>query len=419
MSTAVTEREVRSSGGAAKNSRQQQEAMYSKSIAAYSAALDVVSKAITALDAISTGGAKVGSKREELSLLRGFLGFKKAMRQFSLNKRLAVSFGRRWKAQLVRGKEEGTAGDEAGRVNMAVRAEDIVHLYGALRQIVEEAAQLPGVADDDDLVDELNAKAAAARACRCYYLAESYASTRDEDKGEEEREDIAEEEGDDDEESRGSKKAAKATEKAEAKKLMSTMALYTHAGDLLVLARDLLEACDQGDDETNVGEELRELEELSVNLGGAKSRAQAIAFLQAGSSGATNMGARRAGRVEPSLISRLSECETELGQQQQQQQQQQQRRRRRGKKDGYGGGKYEGKNKKGNKEGVGGNGGFGGGSTYVYRVAALPPALRAVPCKPMVFDLAHNFLETPGFDSKVRFQGGKSSERQDGEAGIG
>ena len=81
---------------------------------------------------------------------------------------------------------------------MAVRAEDIVHLYGALRQIVEEAAQLPGVADDDDLVDELNAKAAAATACRCYYLAESYASTRDEDKGEEEREDIAEEEGDDD-----------------------------------------------------------------------------------------------------------------------------------------------------------------------------------------------------------------------------
>ena len=58
----------------------------------------------------------------------------------------------------------------------ASRPEDIVHLYSSLAQILQDMLALPGVEEDDDLADSLQAKLTSVRAHRCYFLAETYSS---------------------------------------------------------------------------------------------------------------------------------------------------------------------------------------------------------------------------------------------------
>lgn len=53
---------------------------------------------------------------------------------------------------------------------------DVVRLYEVILQNIGDLQQMPGVEENDKLVKELNAKAAAYKAHRCYYLAKEYTS---------------------------------------------------------------------------------------------------------------------------------------------------------------------------------------------------------------------------------------------------
>jgi hypothetical protein len=66
-------------------------------------------------------------------------------------------------------------------------SEDLVHVYGAMIAVLEEGLSLPGVEDDDDVVDVLTARLSSARAHKCFYLAAHFAApkkTEEEEKGE-------------------------------------------------------------------------------------------------------------------------------------------------------------------------------------------------------------------------------------------
>jgi len=42
-----------------------------------------------------------------------------------------------------------------------------------------------------------------------------------------------------------------------------------------------------------------------------------------------------------------------------------------------------------------------GGEVVTHRLGSVPPAFQAAECKPMLFNLAHNFLEFPDLDAKA------------------
>ena len=86
--------------------------------------------------------------------------------QFERSKRLAMDLRDKWRLH------NDTA--SAGQNRSATRPEDIVHLYSALQQILQDILALPGVEEDDDMIDTLNARQALVRAHRCYFLAETY-----------------------------------------------------------------------------------------------------------------------------------------------------------------------------------------------------------------------------------------------------
>lgn len=278
-----------------------------------------------------------------------------------------------------------------------------MHLYGGLKQILEEALKLPGVEDDDELVDELSARLLAVRAQRAYFLAETHTAA-------------------------GSGKKA--------------VALYDHAAELAESAVESLKACtfdhgsgEEGTSSTSTssngtgsgggGEaflaaELSELLELRQDVAGAKSRALAQAVLQsplilakavgeAGGGGArgggggseASGGGQRVGAVP--LLERLSEFDAGLVEV------------------GVGGGakaksskKLKGKKAKEAAAAASAAAAAAeAGTNVTYKVATVPPSLEAVPCKPMLFNLAHNFIDFPDLDAKA------GVKKQAGEAGSG
>lgn len=70
-------------------------------------------------------------------------------------------------AELVSSIEQEPAG-----------AEPLVHLYDNLSQLAQDMAALPGVAENDSLVETLEARIATYRAQKCYYLAETFFDRR-------------------------------------------------------------------------------------------------------------------------------------------------------------------------------------------------------------------------------------------------
>jgi hypothetical protein len=85
----------------------------------------------------------VEQERSDLALLKGCLGHTKSMRMLTRSSRLAAELKRKWRAVVAAGASNGAT------AATTTRPEDIVHLYGALKQILEEALKLPGVEDED------------------------------------------------------------------------------------------------------------------------------------------------------------------------------------------------------------------------------------------------------------------------------
>mmetsp|Transcript_77232 Transcript_77232/g.222169 ORF Transcript_77232/g.222169 Transcript_77232/m.222169 type:complete len:185 (-) Transcript_77232:87-641(-) len=162
---------------------------------------------------------------------------------------------------------------------------------------------LPGVEEDDDLADALQAKLASVRAHRCYFLAETYSTN------------------------------AKSSE---------ALVLYDHAAQIAAQASDLLETCE------DVQDELAEITLLQGAVSGAKSRAQAQAFLSSKS--------KEAPASEPPPSSGLQQRLA-----------------------AYDAGKV--------------------GDSF--KLAEVPPGFRPIQCKPLLFDVAHNYLDFPDFDEKA------------------
>jgi signal recognition particle subunit SRP68 len=121
--------------------------------------------------------------------------------------------------------------------------EDIVRLYDSAISSLNDMALLDGYREETSLMEQLVARQAAAKACRCYYLAESYGS---------------------------------ATRYPEAQ------ALYRRAADLMVEAAGLLQDAGYKRDSS----ELHSLANLEMLIDGAKARAHAQAFVKILSGGA-------------------------------------------------------------------------------------------------------------------------------------
>jgi len=343
------------------------ENQFSRVIGGYEDALAAVRKHEHTLDAMvatTGGGSKVEQERADLALLKGALGHSKSMRMLTRSRRLVGDLKRKWRAVVAVG---GAA--TATQAASASKPEDIVHLYGGLKQILEEALKLPGVEDDDELVDELSSRLAAVRAQRCYFLAETHTAV-------------------------GHGKKA--------------VVLYDHAAQLAASAADALQACGfehgSGEEASSAGSsssgeaflaaELAELAELGRDVAGAKSRAQAQAVLQSPLV-ASALGAEKGGGggCSAPLLERLSEFDAglvELG--------------------GKNGKslkptttkKLKGKKAKDAAAAVAAEADAAeSGTNVTYKVASVPPALEAVPCKPMLFNLAHNFIDFPDLDAKA------------------
>eukprot|EP00617_Octactis_speculum_P026972 CAMPEP_0185745674 /NCGR_PEP_ID=MMETSP1174-20130828/4077_1 /TAXON_ID=35687 /ORGANISM="Dictyocha speculum, Strain CCMP1381" /LENGTH=599 /DNA_ID=CAMNT_0028419843 /DNA_START=22 /DNA_END=1822 /DNA_ORIENTATION=- len=210
---------------------ERKESQYFKVINAYDDALHTLSTKLDKLSEVS-GGAKAEAMRRDLSLLTGALSYLKLSRMLERNKQLATGLRATWRAETLA---------RAGGAN--ARPEDIVHLYDAVGQIYQDMIKLTGVEDDDDLMDEFQAKMMLNRACRCFFLAETYSNN-----------------------SRPS----------------DALALYNHANNIAIAAADQLETL-RPEDETeakSVEQELEQVRELQSEAAGARSRVQAQAFLR-------------------------------------------------------------------------------------------------------------------------------------------
>mmetsp|Transcript_4852 Transcript_4852/g.11423 ORF Transcript_4852/g.11423 Transcript_4852/m.11423 type:complete len:372 (-) Transcript_4852:319-1434(-) len=351
------------------------------------------------------------------------------------NGRLLGDLKRKWRkhalAQAVGGQGGSKArGDSASAVT--VRAEEIVHLYESSKQVLEESLRLPGVEDDDVLHDRLGARLAAARSMRAYFLAEVYANSGG-----------APAPGID----AGIDAGAAALYAAKA-----SGALYKRSRSLALGAVGLLRACLQdarnarkeassgvapqggsqggsqgggGGDEAEsarvaweaacaarvVAElevEARELEALATEAMGAAGRAHAVALLSANKELETPVSGaflldrlssfdpgvtvlQNSAEKQPSTMESSSALGSGKGSEPKLSGKASKKAAAKAKKRAAQAGKGTG----------GGQGKAGGEERALYRVAAVPPALEPVPCRPLVFDLAHNFLDFPNLDEKA------------------
>lgn len=388
---------------------------YSNAIEAYDDAVCTVTKSLSSLEVIRSGGSIVESKHKELVTLKGYSGFMKAMRQYGLSKMLATRLGEKWKIQLLVGASSIRGPIKKRDVGsndnfLRVKAEDIAHIYDTLLQIIEATATaVATVAVDDDLTDELLAKAAAVRAHRCYYLAETYANLLNQEEYVN-NEDCSFEAPErstegayvkDNKKSRKKKRKKKdgrppdaievgmAAQKVVTNKkrkqnyisqtLSPAITLYAKANELLAHAMDLLDACSESDEETGLAAERSGLEALSLDLAGAKSRTEARVFLHSLSFSTNTIRASNGlhlhdmwpGRnsLRP-LLHRLGDHDASVIHQSST--------------------RYNTEN--------------GGGSHFsgrIVKVLCMPAIFQTLPCKPIMFDLAHNYLTVPRFDVQV------------------
>lgn len=130
----------------------------------------------------------------------------------------------------------GEAAPPAGSGGKRAAPEDLVRLYDSAISSLQEMAQLDGYREEAALMDQVNARLAAAKACRCYYLAASYGA---------------------------------------ANRYAEAQALYERAADLMSEGVHLLQGAGYAKDST----ELESLANLEMLIDGAKARAHAQAFV--------------------------------------------------------------------------------------------------------------------------------------------
>uniref|UniRef100_A0A7S3S8S4 Uncharacterized protein n=1 Tax=Strombidinopsis acuminata TaxID=141414 RepID=A0A7S3S8S4_9SPIT len=186
--------------------------------------------------------------------------------------------------------------------------------------------QLEGYKESERHVGQVAARAAIAKAYRCYYVAESYAA---------------------------------------AEKWREALVLFDRATELMIEANDLYDDDAAGDDSSldicadkggfGPGEDRAALESLDGIVEGAKARANAKAILaRLAPSGLSEASAAADSAVALPLLQRLDRFESRPGE----------------------------------------------------PLIAFPPKLEAVPCKPLLFDIARNHIQFPDLEERLRKQKG-------------
>jgi tetratricopeptide (TPR) repeat protein len=127
----------------------------------------------------------------------------------------------------------GASGGGSGK---KATPEDIVRLYDSAISSLQEMSQLDGYREDTTLMEQNSARQAAAKACRCFYLAESYGG---------------------------------------ASRFVEAQALYSRAADLMAQAATDLEEASFSSESA----ELASLANLEMLIDGARARAHAEAFV--------------------------------------------------------------------------------------------------------------------------------------------
>lgn len=143
----------------------------------------------------------------------------------------------------VKSSGGGGGGGSSGSGKRAT-PEDIVRLYDSAISSLNDMAQLDGYREETQLMEQLDARQATAKACRCFFLAESYGV---------------------------------------ASRYPEAQALYGRAADLMVEAGGLLQDTGYAADSS----ESQSLTNLEMLIDGAKARAHAQAFVNSLSGGAT------------------------------------------------------------------------------------------------------------------------------------
>jgi len=207
-------------------------------------------------------------------------------------------------------------------------AEDLVRLYDAVISTLDEMRQLDGYKESERLVGQVAARAAIAKAYRCYYVAESYAA---------------------------------------AEKWREALVLFDRATQLMVEANHLYDddsAADNGPASLVLGadrggfgpgEDGAALERLDAMVEGAKARASAKALLARLAPTAATGPPPPAAAPLP-LLQRLDRFDARPDE----------------------------------------------------PLIAFPPKLEAVPCKPLLFDIARNRIQFPDLQQRLqKHQGSK------------
>jgi len=130
----------------------------------------------------------------------------------------------------------GATGSAIGAGSKRATPEDIVRLYDSAISSLADMGQLDGYREEANLMEQVVARQAAAKACRCFYLAESYGA---------------------------------------ASRYPEAQALYARAADLMVEADGLLKDAGYKNDSPEVSS----LANLETLIDGAKARAHAQAFV--------------------------------------------------------------------------------------------------------------------------------------------
>lgn len=141
------------------------------------------------------------------------------------------------------GGEASSAKAGGGATQKRASPEDIVRLYDSAIASMQEMATLDGYREDAALMEQLVARQSTVKACRCFYLAESYGAQS---------------------------------------RYNEAQALYGRAADLMLEATSLLQ--ESGFKEGS--QELASLASLEMSIDGAKARAHAQAFVKTLTGGA-------------------------------------------------------------------------------------------------------------------------------------
>jgi len=177
--------------------------------------------------------ARSGVTEASLQKLQAFLTWQKLHHTVIRTLLLVETFKRNLAGEARPSSSAGGGGGSSRRVS----PDDIVRLYDSIISSLGEMSQLEGYREDEALMSQVGARQAAAKACRCFFLAESYGV---------------------------------ATRYAEAQ------ALYSRSEELMSEATQLLEEADYKPESA----ELHSLAKLAELIDGARARAHAEAFVK-------------------------------------------------------------------------------------------------------------------------------------------